>query len=108
VWCFGFICFKTLRLLLVLELSLVWLKVDAGSLLNDKGSIPKKTRILFFATSHRLVLGSAQSLIQRVPAALSQTVKRPEREDDYCLHTVQRLRLLGALPPLPTPNIAAE
>jgi len=50
-----------------------------------------------FATASKLVLGSAQLLIQQVAWAPSLGVKRPGREAEHSLHQVLRLRIRAAI-----------
>jgi hypothetical protein len=56
--------------------------------------------IFLFITVSRTAPGPTQSPIQRVPGVLSLRVKRPGREADH-IHLVPRLRMCGAIPPLP-------
>jgi hypothetical protein len=46
-------------------------------------------------------MGSTQPPIQWVPRVLFLWVKQPRREANRHLHPVQRLRILGTIPPLP-------
>jgi hypothetical protein len=59
--------------------------IATGYGLNDRGvgvRVPVGSRILFFSTSSRPALGSAQPPIQWVPRALSQGVRWQVREAD--------------------------
>jgi hypothetical protein len=54
-----------------------------------------------FATASRPVLGPTHSPIQWVPGALSPGVKRPGHEADHSPNLVPKLRMRGAIHPLP-------
>jgi hypothetical protein len=67
--------------------------------MDDRGSIPSR------GTASRPALGPTQPPIQWVPGALSPGVKWPGREAVHSPHLVSRLRMCGAIPPLPnTPS----
>jgi hypothetical protein len=69
--------------------------------LDDRGFGSRQGLGIFITTVSRPILGPTQPPVQWVPGALSFGVKRPVREADDSLHLVPRLRMRGAVSPLP-------
>jgi hypothetical protein len=68
--------------------------------MDDRCSIPGSGRDL--SLRHHLRTGYwGPASLQWVPASLFPGVKLPGREDDNSPHPVTRLRMRGAIPPLP-------
>jgi hypothetical protein len=70
--------------------------------LDDWDSIPRTGNgIFFFSTTSRLALGPTHHPIQWVPGAITLGTKQLGHAVDCSPHLVPRLRMHGAIPPLP-------
>jgi hypothetical protein len=67
--------------------------------LDGRGSIPGRSKRLFFSTLQRL--GPTQPFIQWVPGAFSREVKRPGREVDHSPPSSAEVKDGGTIPSLP-------
>jgi hypothetical protein len=75
--------------------------VETSYGLENRGSIPCMVKILLFSVNSRPAVGPTQSIIQKVPGALSPGLKRAGRETEHSPLSSVEIKKGGAMPPLP-------
>jgi hypothetical protein len=70
--------------------------------LDGRFSNPSSAKIFLYSTVSRPAVGPTQSLIQKVPGALSPGVKLLGREADHSTPSSAEVKNVGPIPPLLT------
>jgi hypothetical protein len=86
---------------LALLLTITWVDIETDCWMDDRGSITGTDRIFLFSTTSRPPLQPIQPHIQLVLRAISQGLKRQERETDHSPSVSAKVKNGGTIPQLP-------
>jgi hypothetical protein len=82
--------------------------MTTGYVLNDRESIPGRSKIFLFSTTSRLALGPIQPSVQWVAVALSPGVKQQVREAVHSPPSIVEIKNSGAVPPVPSTSLRRD